>query len=417
MRRSKVAGVVLSLLSSCQCQPMPEGDADSGSDAGPVEAVHDGGVDAGHDAGVEAGLVLPLFRVGPRSRFQGIYGPADLAGHFTLPVLDGGPRSFDGWVVRSRVNLGTTFVTNTWLDGGFHQASMSARVSTATSAPGLAREVFSAESPDGGTVLLATLDAQGLLEFSLESTALQALALAEVRVSGPLLSEDYDFGARSGDRPALELAVPSVMAAIRAELEATGHSGLSRSGVASPGSGVFRAIDAARATPGLPPPHVVPGSSGRHLTVVGVEPSAIALGIWPAGEDPLPIVPVSGITVPLFFHALNLEGVPLVARYRSLDGGSSPASSVFVLGPSPAPLPEGLVTEFDAGVATACGVAAGNTAVFFETSTELAVGFAAARPSPGESCVQARVPSVPLLNAAQVTPQGLVGDPGNIVFP
>jgi hypothetical protein len=393
--------------------------APSSSTAAATPAPDSGAPDSGTpDAGH---LVLPLFRVGPRSSFQGGFGQ-QLTGTLSLPAT-AGVSSFDGWEVTSRVQTGTLALSPARNDGGTLEADLDLTITTGSTAPATDREVFSAVSPDGGAVLLATLDDQRQLRFSIESTALQALALAEVRPNEPFLFEAYYFGARKGDRPALDSAVPAVAAAMHALLSATGSTGVSTAGFARPGTPVFAAIDSATSTPSMPAPVVTPGASSQHLTSVATSGEPGTLAVWLGDGAPLPNLPVLAgrRTVPLFFYSIDPTGLPLYVRFRAEDGGQTPASAVFTLPGATATPPAGPEVTLGADQVTACNVTPGNQVVFFNSGTELAVGFAAvAAPLDGGCATLPRsavTPDVGLLHAAQVTPQGLVGSPGNTLFP
>lgn len=418
--RPLLGGALLVLLcAGCNCGGLEVPLLDAGIDSGAPDA---GTADAGAtDAGAaDAGpVVLPLFRIGPRSSFQGAFGQPAITGSITLPLGPQTPTDFTGWSISSPVMSGTVAFAPPADDAGLREVGFTVTLSTASSAPLAARELFTAASPDAGTILRTVLSPQGQLHFTLDSSALQALSVSEARAEDSFLAEAYYLGAAPGDVPALDSAVPAVSGAMRTLFTATGRTGLSPSGFPLPGTAVFDAVDQGRATSGLAAPVVTPGASSLHVTEVALPGTAGTLALFVGGRAPQPSMPIpAGTTRAGFFlYSLGSVSEPLFVRFTTADGGHSPASARFQL---PEPLGSGPAEPtlaLDAGVARACGLTANHHVVFFASSTELAIGFAAAQTDGG--CVTlAPVPAVVgLLNAAQVAPDGRVGAPSNTVFP
>jgi hypothetical protein len=212
--------VPLVWCAGCQCGPAVNSAPDGGFDAGDSirfdggadasdAGLRDAGTDAGHsDVGTEGvadagGFTLPLFRIGPRTTSQGAFGQGSLQGALSLPVTANTPTTFEGWEVRSQFAAGTVTFASTVDDGGTRAVAFAYELTTASSAPRESREIITATSADSRTVLMTVLDGRRELHFSLESTALQALALNEVRTRLPIFTEAYlDGRSTRARRPA-----------------------------------------------------------------------------------------------------------------------------------------------------------------------------------------------------------------------
>jgi hypothetical protein len=267
--------------------------------------------------------------------------------------------------------------------------------------------------------LATTLDSSKELHFSLASTALQALASAEVREDPIPFEEVYYTGARPGDRVDLDDHVAAVASAMEAHLTDVGNTGVTTRAQALPETVVFNAIETMFA--GVPAPVVVAPATAGHLgKITAPAGSTLAFFSESTGYSPHFTLPPGDQEASFFLYSVALDQ-PRYLRARQPSGDNSLASSTFLV-PStpPGPGPDAPTLELLTTVARACGGVVGNFLVFFSSSTELAVGFAAV-PVGADGCGSLSLAEIPtevgLLNAIQVAPDLRFSDPSGIVFP
>ena len=392
------------LLAACSADVQPAGDAAPGADASGDAAAGDG-----------PPFAMPLYRIGPRSAFGGSFGQEPIAGTIELPA-SAGVGSFADWTFRGHGLAGGPATSASAPDevGDRVVSQIVIEIDTATSAPGDAREILTASSPDG-LVLTAVLEADRTVAFSPESTARNALSLAAVREDPAPFEEVYYTGLRAGDDPILDARVFAVATAIAENLAGGGDGAILPGGAARAGSDVFRRIDAAIGegeAPVVEPPACA-ACLGRAELAAGAGQAAFR-----SAGGTSPHVPVAGEAFSFFFYTAPAAG-ELHLRQRLPDGTQSPASDPFRIGTETPALPEPVTLTLEETGARACGATAGHWVVFLSSGTELAVGFAAVEAT--SDCVElpaADIPSeVALLSAIQVSPEGRIGPPSETVFP
>jgi hypothetical protein len=360
-------------------------------------------------------FALPVYRIGPRSAFQGAFGQDPIHGTIEIP-LAAGVTSFSDWTFSGHglVSGAAQAMGEAQQVGGRLLAELTIEIDTAFSAPAEAREIITATSP-GGIVLTAVLAADRTIEFSPESTARNALALAGVREAAEPFFEVYYTGLRAGDDPAIDAAVPSVAGAIESRLSGPGDSGVLPGGTARFGTGVFEALDAAIGDG--PAPIVDPPGCRMCLGTVSLPSAGGQVAVF-GDSGPMPHMPAATDQLSFFFYTVPLTG-DLYLRQRLADGGQSPASAGFQVEEDEIEPPAGLTLTLEEGGARACGADPGNWVVFFASGTELAVGFVTLKAT--ETCVflpgDQIHEDVGLLTAMQVAPDRRISPPSETVFP
>jgi hypothetical protein len=378
--------------------------------------------DAGSDPRVDASsderpFPLPVFRIGPRSAFGGGFGPFEFTGTIRLPTTTRDFTSFSGWRFYAHgpgpgvpVTLSSTTVAGT-----DKVATFTISVTTASTAPREAREVFTAISPDESITLFTVLAEDSTLSFTLASTARQAILRARVRSDDPILEDAYYWGAAAQDDAALDDQVDSVASAMATSLEANGSNGISPSGFPRSESPVFSALDAAVATSGTSALVVEPPPSQGHVGVVrNTGAGHFALWLGDHGPSPTMTVPPGTADVGFFFGTTSLTTDTRVhARMLTAAGQHTPASQVFQIATASSG-PTSPTLSWNTGAVRACGLAAASWALFIAPQTELAVGFAAAQAG-HDGCAELPTADVPAavtaVAAYEVTAQRAIGLP------
>src|SRR5262249_54345397 len=149
---------------------------------------------------------------------------------------------YDGWQVRqgfSVTGFATVRLMGPMMVDGVGNRVRQLRVDGYVSpygAPERDREIFHAQSADGRVVLTTTMTG-GRIDFSVESTALEALALSR-KSSG-----DFTLGISPGDDPVSDNRVGAVASAIQARMAEQGSSGINGDGFPDLGTEVFAAVD------------------------------------------------------------------------------------------------------------------------------------------------------------------------------
>jgi hypothetical protein len=377
----------------------------------------DGGGQAAVDAGPTFEVPVPSYRLGPRSTFGGSFAQAVQPGTIRLPATLAS-EDLDSWMISSRAGAAIADAQPPRLEGDELVIDFTIQLDTLFEVPAMSRELFTATA--GPVVLSTVADPDDSLHFTLGSTALQALALAGVRDDDLPLEEVYATGARPGDEPALDRVVAAVVPVLADALAEEGTTHVDASGMAAPGSTVFAAVDQAIAADGVATPIVHAPSSLVHLGVLEVDPVGGRVALF-VGRRPLAhmAVPPGTTRVGFWFLTIALgDDVPIHARQRTPAGLQSRASTIFTVPTTVPAAPPAPTLTIEADGFRACGGTPGSTILFVALGTEIAVGFDARLVPADGGCVTAADPGgVALLGAMQISPEGVVGEPSETLFP
>ena len=415
--QSLLAG--LCLLTACG-DSAPSSAPDSGTETSDASIWN---TDAGLDA---SEFPLPVYRFGQRSASGGFHGPFAITGTLSLPSSAGSAKVFEGWKIYGHgPDDGELTISTAVLQGQNWVATIQANVPTFKGSVALAhqdREIMTAVSPNGNTVLTASFTSDGSLDFSLETTAIHAMSLAGVRQEGgAALETTYYFGAAPGDVSAFDSALVDTVATMLTLLTTDEGNGIDTRGFAKRDMPVFAHVDATTSDDALNRPSVQAASLG-HIGTIDMAGNVGSLAIWLGYSIPsVPVTVLPGTTRVGFFNGVDFprNGEPTYARIRHTDGRQSPASNPVEINTAVGDGPPAPVLTKVSGGYEACGASEGNWILFMEPGTEIAVGFNAQRAA-ADGCATLATSAIPdatwALIAYQVTEELRFGSPSELVF-